>query len=455
MRHVPWRWDALPGVVAHLARVGADLDAGLTVVWWLPDHLSRQSEVDDLLAEVVADQDRVLVPGAEREAWWATPSVTPRPALVASGQDGEVPDWDVPDWARDGLDLRGLFAELDLAPESQDPGPFAPHVDSLPERIAEAVGDPPDLGDDPVAALAAWPALRGKVVVVRAWCEPDRDGLRAVLGRLPAVGKEHGLGPAERPRLLVAARADDLPDVRGRIDPVTTREHWWWGVLGRLDTAVVVASVRPRAAGAGLTGLRELVAREVITEVAGPDLGLAEHLASTWGGRMAELSDAVRAFAGEPTARWAEPGRGRDRPPEETRPAWNEGVADLWERQIRVSPAVLRDPPLETLVWRGQHRALVPVIDEERAALEGVFRARASMAVLAEVVQQRDRGARRALTRATLELGPMCWAVETSRVRLSSWDRERLFRLRDARNALAHLRPLNDDELDHLAAVVR
>lgn len=382
----------LPGTRAHLDRVSADLDAGFTCLWLVPDALVASGTAEDLLSRLAARSDsaRVDPPGAlERRVVAAPPP-----------DAGEPPDWAVGHPA---------FEDPVVTPE-----PVLVPAIRLVDRVSRVV-------DDEGFPLA----------VVCAWEEDDPDAVGALLSRMSAAG-----GPA---RALVAARPRDVRSTAP--DPLTTRTHWWWGVVGRLDTAVAVAAHRPPG-----PGLRDLVAHEVLVEVAGPDLDLAADLAVAWDGEPESLADVVKAVDGPPV-----PDRRRDgarRPPADLLDAWECGLVDLWEGRVRVSPRAVgdrREAVLRSLVWRAQHRALTPVLDVGRAEVEAVFRTRASTAVLAEVSPD---------PQAALELGPMHWAATTGRrVTLPAAERELLCRLRAARNALAHLTPLSGADLDRLDGV--
>ncbi|MEU5690323.1 hypothetical protein [Actinosynnema sp. NPDC020468] len=391
---------ALPGPRAHLDRITADLDAGFSCLWLVPDALVASGVAEELLADLAARPDSVRV---------VPPSVVEveRPPAVPTVDGRALPSWAVGHPA---------FEEVAWSPA---PEPVHVPVVRLADRVAGMlVGGP---YDDPVDAVAASPEARRRVVVVCGWEEDDPAAVGAFLSRMSA---------ARAPRVLVAARTGDVR--AGALDPLTGRTHWWWGVTGRLDTAVVVGTGRP--------GLRGAVAREVVVELAGPDLDLAASLARSWDGRVEALeglldvvSPSVVPVGGGHTGH----------PPAALREPWSRGLADLWEGQVRVSPRAVppgrRAEVVRSLVWRAQHRALTPVLDDARAAIEVVFRSRASTAVLAEVARDPD---------APLELGPMCWAVAHLGVRIPQHERRLLSRLRDARNALAHLRPVTDDDLD-------
>ncbi|AHI01039.1 hypothetical protein [Kutzneria albida] len=389
----------------------------------VPDEMVARGVADELLNELAARPDTIR----------SLPR-TGAPVRVSAGDDG----WGEPD-LEEPIQLGALAG------------------DSVADRLVEQISCGSGDHRDPIVDLAEAAELRGRVIVVSGWEENQPHEVGALLARLPALVKERGIAPADRPRVLIAAREGDLPEtVFDGLDSFTTKVHWWWGAVRRLDTAFVVTSVR-RGYGAGL---RELAATEVITEIAGPDLVLAQALATGWNGLRATLLDAVMDSVGD-TGCYLPSSAGSlrqsgNRPPRQLREPWSRGLADLWEGRVRISPvaAELRRQPnvLDEMVWRGQHRAFTPLVDDHRGRLEKAFLARASKSVLAEL--NPDRGQDPRAGRVVLELGGMAWAVATNRVRLPHAARKLLFNLRDTRNALAHLRPLSDEEIDTLAQLL-
>jgi hypothetical protein len=201
----------------------------------------------------------------------------------------------------------------------------------------------------------------------------------------------------------------------------------------------------------------------VIAEVAGPDLRLATFLSARWDGYNASLAGRVTEYlsavecALELDARWR---AGSGRPPPKLRPAWQQGLADRWEGDVRVSPAALPkqnlDAELDRLVWRGQARALNPVVDQFRLYLEERIKAGVNAGSWRELTADDDRRSRPTTqpARPVLELNRMAWGVHTGRVRLTRADEDLLFCLRNTRNSLAHLVPLTDANLERLTHVV-
>lgn len=431
---------SLPGVRAHLEGISTDLDDGHSCVWLVPDDLVGRGVAEELLNTLAARPDSVRVPPPRMQA--------PRKMQAyrqPTGSSGTLPSW-----ARSTL---GLLDDVEVFE------PLVVEEDDDTDTIAERVLA---MGDGDTLLSAEW--LRGKVIVLCAWEEQDTEDVGSTLTRLSASVKERGLPPEQRPRLLVAARDQDLPvGTLNRLDALTTRVHWWWGVLGRLDTAVVTAGRRRRQRQADrAAALRAMVATEVLIEVAGPDLVLAERLAADWDGRIATLKDVLAAAGRDaqdamPASSRAWPANG-DRPPQELRAAWQAGFVDRWDRRITVSPAAdgvlghLVD--LDALVWRGQHRALTPLMDDHRARLELVVRSRADKSALVELESRTRTDGAGSYGRNTLEVGAMAWTVGTGRVRIPRGEAQLLYCLRDIRNALAHLSPLTDEDVDRLARLL-
>ncbi|MFI9812133.1 hypothetical protein [Saccharothrix variisporea] len=443
--------ESLPGPAGHLRAIADDLDGGWSCVWLVPDSLVGSGDADNLLGVLESRADAVRVPAPQARRKRRT---TPQPSAAP------VPSADTPAWARATLGVFDWEAPRETPPETG-----VESTSTVAQRLWTACAGAEEPPGDPIGELAARGHLRGQVVVLCAWEEHDPDDVGALLTRLPAFAKERGLPPGERPRLLLAARTSDVPfRLLDHVDAVTTRVHWWWGTCGRLDTAVVAATTRRpgvRRADRGSI-VRELVADEVLVEVAGPDLALAAFLAAGWDGSLAALPAHLEAFTHEVDVdmpRDLRHVRGNpERPPAELRPVWDAGLVDYWDGQLRISPVANGSTPssanLASLVWRGQNRALTTIVDGHRARLEARVRSRASLAVLDEMSRGTAPPGQDTGERTILELGAMAWAVQTSRVRLSAAERELLFRLRDVRNALAHLRPLDDGELIRLAEVL-
>ncbi|MET8996975.1 hypothetical protein [Amycolatopsis sp. NPDC004169] len=449
----------LPGPGRHLWRITQDLNEGFSCVWLVPDDLVQRGDADMLLDLLAARPDSIRVAKPERTGRVRAPGVVERPE---SGDCRES----TPSWAQDRfgfLDEDALRSEPAVEPEEIRT--------TVVERLGIALEG--QSAGDTVRDLALAESLRGQVIVVSGWDEPDPTDASTFLIQLTAMLKERGVPPELRPRVLFATRERDVSGpFLDRIDPVTTRVRWWWGATGRLDTAVVVAAARVHTDGRTSTGyaarVRECTVNEILTEVAGPDLSLAASLAASWDGEVANLAPLLQKlaydFARQPEGvdlrHWQ--AAGAHRPPLKLRELWRLGVADVWDGHVRISPAVADTASvaaeLDTLVWRGQNRALMPIIDEQRARLEVIVRSRASSASLlrltTETRAKRRYAADPGRAQDPLELGAIYWLDNTGGVTLDRDDRVLLQHLRKTRNRLAHLQPLTDDAFTDLLAAL-
>ncbi len=444
----------LPGPGRHLQRITRALDEGFSCVWLVPDDLVQRGDADTLLNVLAARSDSIRMAKPEFTGELRVPSPTARPET--SVRTSSVPSWD-----------QDRFGLLDLdEPRMALPVPEESRTTVVERLLAALEGE--HTGDT-VRDLATADSLRNRVIVISGWDEPDVAEAGTFLVQLTAMVKEQGIPPEQRPRLLLAVRERDLTaSLLDRIDPVTTQVHWWWGAVGRLDTAVVVAASRAvrdwRVPSSSAERVREYVVNEVLSEVAGPDLTLAASLAAAWDGRISTLRpllgvlayDFEHESASGNSARWQK--AGSHRPPREMRELWRLGAADLWDGQVRISPALpdaaAGGVDLDALVWRGQNRALMPIIDEQRARLEQIVHARASRTALLQLAAE-SRAKRRGATGSSraqdpLELATMHRLDNTGGVTFDRSDRTLLHNARKIRNQLAHLQPLDDDLFEDL-----
>ncbi|GHG01152.1 hypothetical protein [Streptomyces zaomyceticus] len=441
----------------------------------------------------------------------------------------ELPFLDLPD---DGFDL-DLGWSLDGAPPrvpAPRKEPTGPRHD--PHGLLARLGKELSVdADEAVASLVA-PGRYGRPVVgIRAWAETEAPGTRtgalpgtrtgtpsgvvpgapsgAPSGVLPtaapgappgapverlfrslaAAVKDAGLPPAERPRLLVVARLRDLPEPLPdelRHGLGDTAVHWWWGALGRLDTATAIAPVLDHAPGTSgrdrhrhsdplAERIRRAVRSETVVEVCGPDLELARLLALDWDGAQHTLGAALgRCLARSPGPVPADcPPLRRIgallRPGAELRQAWARGAVVSWEGRLRAHvgvwhPAAPSAPAtgeaedrLTALVSQAQQRVLTPWIEEarQRLAVRALGHLNRPVATLVAGYSARPPAyLGRDPERAFLELqvGELLRAHIGGALALPARDAALLRLLVDARNVLAHRSVLYDRTLDELCA---
>ncbi|MGA5493865.1 hypothetical protein ACPCSP_05815 [Streptomyces cinereoruber] len=512
----PVRPGELPGVRGQLRRVGADLTAGRNCLWLVTDALVESGLADELYREALFGHPvRVDVPA---------PPSAPTPGAEADGEaEQEEDDWwadtdelpylDLPD---DGFDL-----DLGWAFDGRRPRVPAPRKEttglrddphSLLARLGKELSVDPD---EAIATLLAPGGGRRPVIGIRAWAETEdlrtgtgtgtavdagtartrtrtapRGAAVERLFRLLAAGvKDSGLPPGERPRLLVVARLRDLPEslpdeLRHGLGDTTV--HWWWGALGRLDTATAIASILDR--GSDTSGrdhdplaerIRRAVRSETVVEVCGPDLELARLLALEWDGAQHTLGTTLgRCLArlSDPFPADCPPLRRIGallRPGAELRPAWAKGAVVSWEGRLRVhvgvwhpatpggGPAPVPDGDirarLTALVSQAQQRVLSPWIEEARQRLAVRALAHLNRPVATLVADYADRPPaylRNDPERAFLELqvGELLRAHVSGALALPPRDARLLRLLVTTRNVLAHRSVLYDRTLDELCA---
>ncbi len=343
----------------------------------------------------------------------------------------------LPGWIlSDAVFRAGLLGAVDRAADVVDdcengslPGLF------LAERFSIEDIRP---GPDAAAALARHETLSGRVLAVMLADGPEQRD-RWVKFVRPFVAASRSVPVTERPLLMILSGSSTASWADG--DPLLS-DIWWWGVLDRLDTAL---HVKRRLADGG-----EELLRDSITEVAGFDLRLADHLAVTWDGADSTLADALACFSGPVMA--ASPGRppqpqsstSLSAPPAKLLPTWEQGLVDRWD----VFPvywhacASLTAADLRSRVWRAQIRALMPTIDEERARVEGWLRQHVTSLPADTVLEPKD-----------------LYTLLQQYPHLKTWrggHRKRLiYWLRDSRNTLAHMGVLTPGEVAHGRQLIR
>ncbi|WP_371636742.1 hypothetical protein OG988_29510 [Streptomyces zaomyceticus] len=518
----------LPGVRAQLRGVAADLAAGLNCLWLVTDAMVESGLADELYRGALsAAPVRVDVPPPAP----AHPHMTepePGPGAGESGGWADTGGWaDIGGWADgDGPAHIGGWADADELPflDLPDDGfdlDLGWSLDGRPPRVPaprkEPTGprhDPHGLlarlgkelsvdADEAVARLVAPGRDRRPVVGIRAWTETEALGappgastnappgapVERLFRSLAAAVKDAGLPPAERPRLLVVARLRDLPESLPdelRHGLGDTAVHWWWGALGRLDTATAIAPVLDHAPGTSgrdrhrhsdplAERIRRAVRSETVVEVCGPDLELARLLALDWDGAQHTLGAALgRCLARStgPVPADCPPLRRIGallRPGAELRQAWARGAVVSWEGRLRAHvgawhPAAPAAPAtgeaedrLTALVSQAQQRVLTPWIEEarQRLAVRALGHLNRPVATLVAGYSARPPAyLGRDPERAFLELqvGELLRAHIGGALALPARDAALLRLLVDARNVLAHRSVLYDRTLEELCA---
>ncbi|MGW3073504.1 hypothetical protein [Kitasatospora sp. NPDC001132] len=450
----PHSLTTLPGVRLWIRRVAKDLAAGHSCLLLVPAAMPDSAA---LLPGILTTQPhwlRVPPPGAPSAADEPEPD-EPEPEPLWSGQP---PVLDIDDSFLTGMMASIFGADPASAPA---PAPPVPRPRVAPDRVrdleARLEGLLPGASAGSVYDRLTIDHADGCVYVLDAADEKDPEALAQLLLRLPAAAKAAGLAPDQRPRLLVIATPDDLPpDYPDRLRGEDVAVHWWWGALGRLDTASVTAVNRPLRARAGLTGrhrIEEVLVQATIVEVCGPHLDLAAALARSWDGRPESLSTALSgacgatrvpapAPAGSPSPTQHSGGLAQQ-PPAALHPRWNAGAVDSWDGHLRPHPATSSGSTLDKLVWLAQNRTLLPLIDDAREALATRVLPTATLPpaeMLAVYGSDRTMPAGTSTTERlrSLELSQLAAAKRHGRLRFTQAQAQTLFVLLDARNCLSH-----------------
>lgn len=303
--------------------------------------------------------------------------------------------------------------------------------------------------DDPPATvpeLLNHYAARGVVfVVVAADFAPNH---RADLPKfLERVEQETHSAPSEdQLRVVVIGGRAHLPRFRGGEDSdVSLATLWWWNRIARWDTAAHISRVGgPRISERIVADIRA----EAIVEVARWDLTLAAQLAEDWSGDLADLATHLHQVCAEPFPESRD--RCGVRPAEHLLDAWDARQLDGWHDVYSPAASPHR---LRRLVWAAQARIVLPWIEQRREVLQERAIATMGRRRFTEALQ---------LLRETpptdaglVEIGDLYKVIEARLGRSEPQLRSMAWRLRDARNKVAHLTPLTLGELGELVNVCR
>jgi hypothetical protein len=305
-----------------------------------------------------------------------------------------------------------------------------------------------------ISALLRHPEVENTVAVVvaRELGTCARNGLPAFLERVE-LESHATTNQAQRLSIVAVLGRGQLPSFRGGANSdIAMTSIWWWARIARWDVAAHIAELAERVS---LQGIVADVRTESIVEVARWDLDLAEHLVMTWEGEPKALPSLLKDWrsVSAPAISASRPaGTDGIRPPDLFLPSWDQRVVEDWHDRLSVTTCSLAAEPekLSRLVWAAQARVLLPWIEEQRATLhirvteilgpqrlasmlDGWFDPPVNGNGLVEIGVL-DRVIRRALGTRNTEVRDA-----------SRW-------LREARNHLAHMRPLSLGEQESLLA---
>ncbi|GAB04126.1 hypothetical protein GII30_19450 [Gordonia amarae] len=317
--------------------------------------------------------------------------------------------------------------------------------ETFPVRILDTFGghDEDVVTYDDWDTIIDWPNWHRHTVLVPAWEHPDTA---SIVARWPAQTHACSLPPGQIPTVLIATTLAELSraDIE-RLSSPDIRVRWWWGVFGRLDTELQLASQ--------IAGTKEPDPVDVaaITEVAGWDLAAIEHLLDRWDRRTDGIGTAVAQWQARDDivnhthGQW-KPSRGNSvptAPPPSHEQHWRDGCIDRWGHHVRFSVAAIDDEEVNRRLWLAHNHSLIAYVEEERTRLEKIIRATVSDDDLELLA---DGGA------GPIEIGSLLWLVYQTGIVLDGDDFQRLKSFRSLRNDLAHRTPVPDTRLSQIRA---
>jgi hypothetical protein len=391
-----WR---LPGPRGFVRDIVAEYARGRHVATVLPEALASDVLFTDGLAVAVLDE-------------FARQSVPAR-RIYAAGEDESILD---------------TFSQALIF---EDP----------PATVAELLGHP-EAGNT-VA-----------VVVARDLNAAAQSGLPGFLQRVEL--ESHALtGQAQRLSVIAILARGQLPAFRGGASSdIAMTSIWWWARIARWDVAAHIAGLAERAP---LQGVLSDVRTESIVEIARWDLDLAEHLVTTWEGEPSRLPYLLKDWrcVSAPAMNGSHGGTEGVQPPSLVLRSWDQRVVEGWHDQVSVATCSLAAEPekLSRLVWAAQARVLLPWIEERRSALHirvtEILGAPRLTAILREWFDPPVDA------NGLVEIGALDTVVRKVLGSRHSDVREASRWLREARNRLAHMRPLSLGDQESLLAACR
>lgn len=264
--------------------------------------------------------------------------------------------------------------------------------------------------------------------------------------------ESHAGDPVRRLSIVAILTRGQLPSFAGGASSdVAIASSWWWGRVARWDVAAHVAGLTKRG---DLNGVLEDVRTESIVEVARWDLDLAEQLTAAWSGEPADLPSLLKAWriVSAPMITSYHLATDSPRPPDPQLESWDQRSIESWHQHHCVAGCALAAEPekLSRIVWAAQARVLLPWIEERRSALHVRLIQALGPHRLESVLRERLQPPAKA--DSLIEIGLLDKVV---RMVIGSSDielRDASRRLREARNSLAHMRPLKLGEQASLLA---
>lgn len=319
-------------------------------------------------------------------------------------------------------------------------------------KLPAALGRQMTYDDPPVTVpdLIRHPDVRGETLVcLAADLEPGhQDELADFLRRLATDSRS--VAASERCTFVVITDTASLPRFAGNeAADVTLANSWFWNRVSRWDIAAHLAMQPAQARGSGV--LSE-VQTETIIELARWDFDLAVTLAGDWSGDRGQLAQLCGPLE---VAQHSLPlsGRPGPRPPDTVMSAWEQGAVDCWHENVVLAPSrCLNEAAVfHRHVWAGQARVLLPWIEIKRGRLESTLRRLLGAERYDNAIRDFATGSFDPSSPDDVaEIGLLNKVVQA---RLGSSEpqvRDAARALREARNQLAHLQPLNPARLEQL-----
>jgi hypothetical protein len=269
-----------------------------------------------------------------------------------------------------------------------------------------------------------------------------REELPNFLRRLAI--EAHSLPPTERCTFIVIVERSSLPTFAGndRSD-VTLAALWYWHRISRWDVAAHIAGNR----ASPQSGVLGEIHTETAVELAKWNLDMAFDLAQSWDGDIVTLPTITPPI--DLDVELVGTGAISQQPPDGLLDAWDAAMVDGWHEKICIAPCHRLDDvsDLNRHLWTAQARVLLPWIEIRRQELEQAmtrFLGEANMKSSFATYSRGESVAEIALLNRIAE-------ARIGRTNPSLRDAARV--LRNARNQLAHLRPMQQAALAELVRV--